>query len=180
MLRYLALHESAVSRFGPNQLRAVNEYHKQKFAMQAKSGWWIGYNDFIDTDASITHIRDFGEETAAVLGHNTDTISVCVAFNGDKELPSDAQLKTLRNYISKIKGTYPDIEIVFHRDLQPNRTCPGALITQNYLKTVILNQWSPEWKDGDDLEKQRKIKELISQISLLQILVGKLQTLIRK
>src|SRR3990167_2414527 len=163
MMLYLALHETAVSRSVTNQLRAVNQYHKDKFTMQAKSGWWIGYNDFIDTSGSITHIRDIGEETAAVQGHNSDTISVCVAFNGNREYPSDEQLKTLRNYISKIRGQYPDIQVVFHRDLQKNRTCPGALITTEYLENVILGKY--ESRGGEDYEKERKIRQIASEVS---------------
>lgn len=185
MLKYIALHETAVSRSVPNQFWAVNRYHKEKFGVISKSGLYVGYHTFIDTNGSVTKVREFGEESSAVIGHNCDvpercdTISVCLAFNGDTELPNDAQLKSLKNHIAEIKGQYPEVEVVFHRTLQHNRTCPGALITPEYLKTVILKSDRPN-KSDEDIEKQKKIREIVSEISIVQALVDKLVAYFKK
>jgi len=164
-MRYLAIHHTAVSRERQRvQLYAVNRYHEQKWGMRSSLGWYVGYNDFIDVSGILTHTREWGEETVAVQGHNCDvpercdTISVCIAGNFNRELPVDMQIWTLRNYIAKVRAKYPGIRVVFHRDLQPNRTCAGMLFTDEYLRRRILQE-GLQRDDPVDEEKEKEISQ---------------------
>ncbi len=185
-MKYLALHETGVARSVSLQRRAVNEYHKNQFGMLSKMGWWIGYHTFIDTDGSLTRCREYGEESAAIKGHNCDapercdTISVCVAFNGDKELLSDVQVKRLREYAFEVKAIYPDIKFTYHRNLQANRTCPGLMISDEYLSSVLFPQEIMKVKAEDDIVKQSKIDEIARQVSFIQAWVDRLTALVKQ
>lgn len=66
------------------------------------NGSYIGYNAIIWPDGTLTQYRLVGEETAAVIGHNKDTLSVCLAGNFNRkpdgqlvDTPTEAQIRKL-------------------------------------------------------------------------------------
>jgi len=165
----ICLHHSAVSRDDvSSQLLPINKYHKEKWGMKSKLGFFVGYNFLIDCNGIGYNTRQIGEETVAATGFNFDTIHICLAGNFSRELPTDSQIITLRQLIKDIRASFKDIPIVFHRDIG-DTTCPGTLFDKNYLNTVILqSQYSTSTQDT---EKERKIKEIAKQISYLEKLV---------
>ena len=184
-MRYIAIHHTAVSaRTTPYQLWAVNNYHKSKWNMVSSLGWYVGYNYFIDKSGITTQTRSHTEETMANKGHNCDvpercdTISICMSGDFNIETPSEAQIASLRRIIDRLQVMYPDAEIVGHRDIQRNRTCPGRLLTMDYIKTHIMREKS---KPNDhDVEKMRKIGEMAEKLSKLRLLIEKLKALLAK
>ena len=178
----ICLHHTAVSRDKQkSQLQPVNNYHKSKWDMESSLGWYVGYNYFVDVNGTLTHTRANDEETMAQVGNNCDvpsrcgTLSVCLAGDFNKELPTDKQIKTLQDLIRKLDN----IPIVFHRDIQKNRTCPGKLFTTEYLNTVILktNIIKP---DTEDKEKEEEILRLKKKITTLNSLIKMLVSIIIK
>lgn len=99
----------------------------------------------------------------AQVGLNCDilsrcnAISVCIAGDFNQELLADAQIEALRAEIAELRGLYPDAKIVFHREVQANRTCAGKLFTHEYLNTRILQKDIPA-PDPEDKEKKEKIE----------------------
>jgi len=191
-LKYKAIHHTDVYRTSTPQLWGVNRYHKKKFNMKSKMGWWVGYNGFFDVDGSFTQTRLIGEETAAVKGHNCDiyencdAISFCFAMNGFKQVLNTKQRQGFRDFESgKIKlktidGSYTTIpklnlERKFHRELQANRTCAGTLMTHEYLDSVLLPHTQKE-----DIINGEKIKELQSELDKLRKLYKNLLDLLVK
>lgn len=153
-MKYLCVHETLVKRTTQSQIYGVNEYHKEIWKSQAKNGLWITYNEFVDVDGKRTKVRSFGEETCAVVGHNCapggpcDTYSVCFALAGDFQTFNEAQIKTWREIVAELGESS---EITLHRNLQAGRTCPGKLITVEYLKNLLPTH------DTTPLEDVRKI-----------------------
>jgi hypothetical protein len=194
-IKYYAIHHTASSQSsGNNQLSAVNKYHKERNWGSAEKpfyqknpstlGWWVGYNRFIDTNGSLTNTRKVGEETLAQVGHNCDVrercdaISVCLAGNFDVELPNIKQIEALRRDYEEVKGLYPNIQAVFHKDLQASRTCAGRLFTKEYLDTVVLKTKKLPEPDPVDKEKGKVIDE--EKRKLLEQIVVELKRLIDK
>ena len=174
----LCIHHTAVSHaLQATQLYAVNRYHKQNFNMASRTGWYVCYNDFIDVSGTTTHTRDYDEEACAVVGHNCDiqarcdTISVCVAGNFDIEYPTQAERVALVSYIERMRARYPNIFVTFHNKLQAERTCPGALFTNDYLRGL---QTPPA-----DLAKT-EVERLGKQLDTLRALLARLLALLRK
>lgn len=171
-MKYICVHHTAVANNGYPQLDAVNRYHRDKdwgggWKQPAPSslGWYVGYNEFVDVDGTRTKTRVFGEQTIAVRGHNCDVKKRCdtyhVCFAGGNEPLNSRQLATWL----KIKNEFPEIEIVGHRHLQNNRTCPGD---------EILNQVTA----NEDAEKEAMIRQL--QFRLLDLLLQKIRVLKQK
>lgn len=181
---YIAIHHTAVSREKQKvQLWAVNRYHQEKdwdsgedcwYQGEPSSlGWWVGYNYFIEVDGTLTQCRMEGEETIAQTGHNCDvpercdTISICLAGDFNIELPNQKQVKTLRRFINDM----PYSEVVFHRDLQANRTCPGKLFTKEYLRHIQDEYENP---DEEDKKKQERMAEQQSVIDWIRQILHKM------
>lgn len=151
--------------------------------MRSSYGWDGAYNRFVDVDGSRTKMRAIGEETIANKGHNCDvfdrcdTISVCVAGDFNNELLNDKEIHSLREEIRELKELYPNAEVVFHKDIQPNRTCAGKLFTQDYLHNRILREKIEEL-DPEDKKKSDEIKKLQDKIRTLEKLVVLLKRVI--
>jgi len=170
--QYAIHHTAAARRTGSSQLKSVNEYHRTKdwggYVQDRPSslGWYVGYNYFIDIDGTVTNTRKVGEETIANIGHNCstdsscDTISVCLAGDFNLELPTQAQITALKRLITQFESTYGKIAYTFHRHIQPARTCPGALFTEDYFHRVVLEKNTSVGLDPVDEEKKREIEKL--------------------
>lgn len=172
-ITYVAIHHTAVHRSN-TQLNAVDRYHRNKWGMKSSLGWYVGYNVFCDCDGTITQTRAIGEETIANTGHNCDiaarcdTVSFCFAGDFNQELPSDKQIAAFKKW----KARYPHKKVVGHRDLQTNRTCPGKLMTDDYIQTRLLSQ--PQSSDDiDDLDK-KKIAMLYAQLDAIRAMLRRL------
>lgn len=165
MLKYIVIHNSAVSNKVSPQLFAVNRYHKEKYNMKSSLGWYVGYNEFVDIDGTRTKCRVYGEETAAVIGHNLDSYHICFALDGDKEEFNQKQINSFREIMSERS----DLELKLHRELQEGRSCPGMLITQLYLKGFLKEEF-----DKKDMAFYK------SQLDYLMGLLIKLLALIKK
>jgi len=169
----IAVHNTAVKRTG-SQINGVNNYHRNKWNMKSITGWYVGYNYFCDSDGTLTNTRKVGEETMANRGHNCDTkercdiISFCFALNGDIERPNEAQIKTFKEFATK-----HDMTVTLHRDIQVNRTCPGSLITIEYLKGLL--------EDDGATEEAEKLKELQRKVNSIRAMLQRLlRLLLRK
>lgn len=182
-IKQYAIHHTAVSRTKQGtQLYAVDRYHKEKWNMKSSLGWYVGYNYFIDVDGTVTNTRAIGEETVANIGHNCDvesrcdTISICLAGDFNLETPLEAQNSSLRGLIAQLRLRYQNVRYTTHRALQPSRTCPGILYTDEYHATVILGK--EQYPDATDKEKQAKLDEMKKQLDWLRAELARLKKLI--
>lgn len=97
MITYIFIHHTGVSRIvNPDQFNATNTYHQQVFNMKSSLGFWVGYNYEISASGQVRQARVDGEETAAQLLHNKDSLSICMDGNFDIEMPTQAQIDALK------------------------------------------------------------------------------------
>jgi len=184
-IKYIILHHTAVSHeTQPAQFYAVNRYHKNKNwgtkenpwyqKKPSKLGYYTGYNYFIGTNGCLTQIREIGEETMAVIGHNLDSIHICLAGDFNHRYPTRKQENTLVKCLTDLKQIYPTAKIKLHREMQKNRTCPGILIDKMYLEDSILDRL-----DIDDRNKQIQIQKLHKLLDSLRELLHNLMLKLR-
>lgn len=182
-MKYLCIHHTAVVNNGSPQLYAVNRYHREKWNMLSRLGWYVGYTYFIDVDGTVTQTRAWTEETAANKGHNCDvpercdTISVCLADNYNESVSvAFRQLLPLERLIKDIRKHYPNIKVVGHRDLQEGRTCPGINID-----ATDFEDWNKlrDGADPEDSQKEIEIQKLQSRLDSLRELLRKLLEQVR-
>ena len=153
--QFLVIHNTAVSHAQPDQWDSVNKYHKEQFNMKSSLGYWVGYNYLMDAFGNIRQARKDGEETAAVMGHNNDSLHICLAGNFDLEQPTINQRHALRTWIKEkmIEHSIPPEEVKGHRWADSakaqGKTCPGKNLTDAEIKTMA------NWK-AIELEAKEK------------------------
>ena len=112
-------------------VQEIHRWHKDR-------GWAaIGYNDVIGRDGTLEPGRDLDQDGntdeevgAHARGFNANSIGVCmIGGKGEDGKPeanfTQAQYRTLYEYLLKKKADYPNAEIVGHRDLPGvTKACP--------------------------------------------------------
>lgn len=165
---YLIIHHTSVSyQNQPDQFDSVNEYHKEKWNMKSKLGFYGGYNYIMSADGIIKQYREEGEETVAVIGHNFDSLHICLAGNFDIEEPTTTQRHNLRLWIKEKMAQYnvPASNVVPHRRFA-NKSCCGKNLTDQQLLDMATYQEPTK-------------ESLEQQLSLLQRLLVLLQELLK-
>jgi len=175
------------------QFFAVNRWHKNRWGryynknakeqvLPSSLGYYGGYTILIEPDGTELRYREDWEETVAVRNYNRNSLSIALAFDGDEEMPTKAQIKTLRKRLLKWSEMYdiPSNKVRFigpHRLVNKLKTCYGSLLKDDWAVKLL----HPDEKDNEakekkqEIEKQRRKKmDLIRQLLLkLKILLGK-------
>ena len=103
-------------------------------------GWRdIGYHAVIRRNGKIEYGRHFDEPGAQVAGHNYESIGICLVggidANGDAEMNFTAsQMGSLRALLLVLTISYPDAEILGHRDMSPDADGDGVVEEHEWLK----------------------------------------------
>lgn len=133
-LKYIIVHHTAVSyKKNPDQFNATNKYHKEKWNFKSSLGYYVGYNYEISALGKITQARADGEETAACVGHNKDSIHIALDGNFDIEYPTNDQVRALTNLIREKMAVHSIriVDIIPHRKFA-NKSCYGSLLADDW------------------------------------------------
>lgn len=158
---HLIIHHTA-SKVKTNQFLAVNNYHKSLDFPKSSIGFYVGYHWFIERNGVKIRARADSDVGAHTLGgYNTKSIGVCMAGNFNSEVPSDAQIATLRGLIEEY-----GLPVLLHREADTRLTCPGRYVDKSlYTQEKIV--------DNVDKEKAKGIEEQLSIIiKLLNIIIN--------
>lgn len=95
------------------------------------NGWQdIGYHDVIRRNGNIEKGRPVEIAGAHCAGKNANSIGVCLVGGVDDKMKpdanfTDAQWKTLAQYVRGFKAEYPKSAIYGHNDFDPGKACPS-------------------------------------------------------
>lgn len=123
---YIVIHHAAHPSCTPQD---VHRWH-------LGNGWaGIGYHFFVSKAGTIHRGRPGSTIGAHVLGHNTDSIGICLEGDFEKENPTTKQLDALSWLVADLQKKYPGVKVVGHRDLLAT-TCPG----KNFSLSMLNNK----------------------------------------
>lgn len=104
-----------------------------------RRGWLdIGYHYVIYLDGSIHRGRNEEVVGAHCVGYNSHSIGICYVGGKEKgtgktkDTRTPAQKESLIRLLIELVCRYPDAEILGHRDLAPDRKCPGFDAKEEY------------------------------------------------
>ncbi len=155
--KYIIVHCSDVSyKTSSDQYASINKYHKDERGFPvSKSGQYVGYHSLItggknwrprQDDEMGAHcnqeydgVNIFPTGTGKAQTMNLQSLGVCVGFDGDVELPTQADAVMLRDQIWAWQDKYgiATKDVRFHRDFATGKTCPGSLVTRAWLEQLI-------------------------------------------
>ena len=119
-IKYISVHHSGGKQADPYapsgnlSVADIDAAHRARWPeFRSKKGWWVGYTVVIRKDGTWTQTRYVGEEGAHTIGHNSDSVGICLIGNFTKgrngqpvEMPTQAQITTLRELcLGLVNGT---------------------------------------------------------------------------
>ena len=166
----------------PEQFFAVDRWHKERFGNYCLSsmGYYGGYHILISNGKEYRY-REDDEESCAVTGHNTSSLSVALAFDGDIQMPKPADVELLKQRLKKWGEKYAipldNVEFVSpHRAVAPEKTCFGSLLKDDWAVQLMkdIKKDDEAWQKKIETEKQKQIlaDTLRDLILRLRILLG--------
>lgn len=140
--KYIVVHHSAADVPDP-QFEAINEWHRQRDFAKSDLGFYVGYHIVIEKDGEVKRARNDLERDCDALGHNFDSLSVCVVGNLDKSEPTEAQILALGVLLANWcnKYTIHPTQIFPHRHFA-SKSCYGSLLENSWAQIICLAQLS--------------------------------------
>lgn len=92
----------------------------------------IGYHFVIGLKGGVEVGRKLEETGAHAYNHNRQSIGTCLI--GTDQFTADQWL-SLKQHVQALKNRFPNLRIVGHRDLSPDRNGDGKIDPQEWLKT---------------------------------------------
>lgn len=180
--KYIVVHCSDVSYTQiADQYNAVNKSHKDRFGMVSTLGSWIGYHRIITGGKNYKCKEDWEEgahtnQTVDGISMNLQSLAVCIGFDGDMEMPLDYQYTLASQQIMVWMEQYsiPWQNVKMHRFYNTGKTCPGSLITQEYIDSLSHPQITtppPPIKPFDQRDKQEDILTAEEQNNIRYVII---------
>jgi len=143
-IKYIIVHHTSGSDANPLQDSSNYTFwqcdadHKKRFNMKSSLGYYVGYTYYIDKKGTIYQARKEGEEGAHTVGHNSDSIGICLAGNFDATMPTEAQILALKGLMEAKMAQYsiaPE-NIVPHRKFA-SKTCYGKKLSDDWARNLV-------------------------------------------
>jgi len=180
--KYILIHCSDI---GENvlydQFNNINTYHRDERSFPRSSlGNYVGYHALITGGRLYTCKTDQDEgahcnQVVDGLSMNFQSLGVCVGFDGDIEYMSAKHYEILQEVVWRWQDAYniPNERVQFHRDYASWKTCPGTLITKEWLKMLLTRPpTNPPQKIELCLEENAIIKKQTEEIKTLKDLLN--------
>lgn len=112
--------------------------------MISSLGSYVGYNYEISENGTVRQARQEGEETAAVIGYNFNSVSICLDGDFDIQQPTQAQENALASLLAGViaRHSVPIANIHPHRfacGIPPYKSCYGNLLPDNWGQILVTD-----------------------------------------
>ena len=124
--RYIVVHHSGNN----HTFYQVNAYHKKRWGFKSSLGFYIGYHKWIAYNGKLFIARRDNEEGAHCVEKgnphywNRNSVGICLQGNMETELPTTAQLETLKKELDRY-----NILVKQHKEIYPT-LCPGKNLSK--------------------------------------------------
>jgi len=140
-----------------------NGFTSKEFKNNNGEFYHVGYHYVIEWDGTVVQTRGDYEEGAHCIGMNTSSIGICCMGDGDKHLPSKAQIKSFQDLFFKLaeKHKLNKFDLEPHRKYA-NKSCHGSKLSDTYWQDQIH---SPEMKST--MQKLHKLRQAVTLLTQL-------------
>lgn len=134
--KYIIVHHSAAAS-PVVQFEAINEWHRARGFPLSNLGYFVGYHCVIEKDGTLRRARLDTERDCDSLGHNFDSLSVCLAGNFSVGEPTPEQIHTLGELLAgwSKEWTIPLEQIFPHRHFNGTE-CYGTHLSDDWAREV--------------------------------------------
>jgi N-acetyl-anhydromuramyl-L-alanine amidase AmpD len=117
-------------------VKEIDSWHKER-------GWSkIGYHDVIRRDGTLEFGRAENEVGAHARGYNSISVGICMVggvdnSNKPKNNFTQKQFKTLKRSITFYKILFPEVSIIAHYDVNPDKACPSFNVEEFLMENTL-------------------------------------------
>ena len=147
---------------------SFNQTHKSKdfpASYWNARTWYIGYHFVIYGNGEVRQYRALNTVGAHCKEDNMNfkSIGICLAGDFDKEMPSTAQIDSLRTLVNSLRAdlNIPHANIFPHRKFAPYKSCWGTNLPDNPNDLLELKDKAPS--DADLAHRRFKAEGIIKQ-----------------
>jgi N-acetylmuramoyl-L-alanine amidase len=121
-----------------------NELHKKNFNFISSLGFYVGYHYYVSKDGTIKQARLDTDAGAHTIGHNKDSLGICLAGNFDATLPTEAQIATLTKFLKEkcLQYNIQKENIYPHRKFAI-KTCYGMKLSDTWAANLLNTEQTP-------------------------------------
>ncbi len=180
--KYIVVHTSDVSsKLVYDQYESINKYHRdERLFPKSVTGSNVGYTRLYTGGKRYITKQDWEEGahcnqcvtedgvvhppgTFPEYSMNLQSIGLCVGFDGDIEMMPEVELGLLKEDILYYMAKYniPPERVLPHRHFNTAKTCPGSLITDDFIKSLTVK---PVEVKSDILEAKLTVWQKILSI----------------
>lgn len=143
--KYIIVHCTDYSyRLLSDQFKACDGWHKDRGFTVSSLGFFVGYQRLITGGINYQARLDADEgchcnQQLNGISMNFQSLGICVGFDGDLEMPTALDYDLLQKQIWDWQDQYgiTNDKVFFHRHFAIEKTCPGSLITDAWLKNIL-------------------------------------------
>ncbi len=146
-LKYLVIHCTATPEGREVIAADIRRMHLSPISEGGRGWKQVGYTDIIHLDGSVERLVENNEDawvdpweiTNGASGYNGVSRHIVYAGGCDrsmkpKDTRTDKQKAALAKYVRDFHAKHPDVRIIGHRDLSPDRNGNGIIEPQEYVK----------------------------------------------
>lgn len=102
-------------------------------------GWDdIGYNWVIERDGNVVKGRDESKSGAHTVGHNSNSIGICLSGNFDATLPTKAQEASLKKLLVEVMQRYNiKSDAIYPHRRFAKKTCFGNKLSDDWARLLV-------------------------------------------
>lgn len=143
--KYILIHCTDYSyRLLPDQRKACEGWHKDRDFPVSSLGSQVGYHRLVTGGTNYQCRLDTDEgahcnQLENGLSMNFQSLGICIGFDGDIEMPPSDDYFMLQQQVWDWQDKYniPASKVRFHRYYAKDKTCPGTLITDQWLQDLL-------------------------------------------
>lgn len=156
-LQYLVIHCTATPEGREVTGADIRRWHTSPVSAGGRGWKQVGYTDLFKLDGTVERLVSNNEDanvdsweiTNGAQGFNTISRHIVYAGGVDKEgnakdTRTEAQKKALKKYVIDFHRRFPDVKIVGHRDLSPDKNGNGIIEPSEWIKACPSFEVS-EW-----------------------------------
>lgn len=156
-LKYLVIHCTATPEGREVTGADIRHWHTSPVRVGGRGWKQVGYTDLFKLDGTVERLVDNNEDanvdpweiTNGAEGYNSVSRHIVYAGGTDKtgkskDTRTDAQKRALQEYVKDFHRRFPDVKIVGHRDLSPDKNGNGMIESWEWIKACPSFEVS-EW-----------------------------------
>ncbi|MCH5236995.1 MAG: N-acetylmuramoyl-L-alanine amidase [Muribaculaceae bacterium] len=159
-LKYLVIHCTATPEGREVTAADIKRWHTSPVSAGGRGWNQVGYTDLFKLDGTVERLVNNNEDanvdpweiTNGAKGYNSVSRHIVYAGGTDKngkakDTRTEAQEKALREYVIDFHRRFPDVKILGHRDLSPDKNGNGIIEPSEWIKACPSFEVS-EWLKG--------------------------------